>query len=149
MGEQHAVVALLPEERAVVEDVERDAVRELDLLERGFLGEDLIDVWGQKRVSGQEGLSEGALNGGFELLFGRGGDTTVLLLVSGFGGLLNGASGWKWWVSILFLEHCGFGRAIYAALVTSWGLLRKEAVSSRSETGRGVVLESYPAIAGP
>lgn len=74
VGQQHAVGVLLVEERAVVDDVERDAVRQLDLLKGGLLGEDLVDVRGQERVGGKDGVADRALDRGLELLFGGAGE---------------------------------------------------------------------------
>lgn len=38
------VVHVLEEQRGVVQDVEGDAVRDLDEVELGFLGQDVVDV---------------------------------------------------------------------------------------------------------
>jgi len=68
--QQYAVI-LLVEERAVLNHVQRYAVRQLDLLERGLLGQDFVDVRGQERVCVQDQLADGPLDGRFELLFRR------------------------------------------------------------------------------
>lgn len=67
-------VGLEEERGGSVDDVQRHAVGKLDLLERGLLRDDVVDVRGQERVGGQQRLAQVALDRGFELLFGRGGD---------------------------------------------------------------------------
>lgn len=70
MRQQHAVVVLLVHDGAAVDDVQRDAVRQLDQLERRLLGEHLVDVRGQEGVGRQDRVADRALDGGFELLLG-------------------------------------------------------------------------------
>jgi hypothetical protein len=65
---------LLVEEGLGLENVEGVAVGELHAGEGGFLGEDLVDVRREEGVCREERLAKRALNGGFELLLGRGGD---------------------------------------------------------------------------
>jgi hypothetical protein len=69
VGQQHAAVDLVGDGLAV-NDVQRGAVGQLDLLERVLLGQDLVDDGRQERVGGQQRLADGPLDGGFELLFG-------------------------------------------------------------------------------
>lgn len=61
---------VLVEERHGVEHVEGVSVGQLHAREGALLGEDLFDVGRQERVRGEEGLSQRALGGGFELLLG-------------------------------------------------------------------------------
>lgn len=63
-------VGLEEKGRGAVDDVQRHAVGKLDLLERGLLGDDVVDERRQERVGGQERLAQVALDRGFELLFG-------------------------------------------------------------------------------
>ncbi len=70
MRQQHAVVVLLVHDRVAVDDVQRDAVRQLDQLERRLLGEHLVDVRGQEGVGREDRVADRALDGGFEFLFG-------------------------------------------------------------------------------
>lgn len=60
--EQRRLNVELEEERLAVDDVEADAVGELDLLERRLLGEELVDVRGEEGVGGEERGAEGALD---------------------------------------------------------------------------------------
>lgn len=71
MREQRRLNVELEEERLPVDDVEADAVGELDLLERRLLGEELVDVGGEEGVGGEERGAEGALDRRLELLLGR------------------------------------------------------------------------------
>lgn len=71
MREQRRLNVELEEERLAVDDVEADAVGELDLLERRLLGEELVDVGGEEGVGGEERGAEGALDRRLELLLGR------------------------------------------------------------------------------
>jgi hypothetical protein len=70
VGQQQAVVVLLVDDGVTVDDEERGAVGQLDLLERVLLGQHLVDVRGEERVGGQDGLADRALDRGLELLFG-------------------------------------------------------------------------------
>ena len=70
MRQQHAVVVLLVHDGAAVDDVQRDAVWQLDQLERRLLGEHLVDVRGQEGVGRQDRVADRALDGGFEFLLG-------------------------------------------------------------------------------
>lgn len=54
MREQRRLNVELEEERLAVDDVEADAVGQLDLLERRLLGEELVDVGGEEGVGGEE-----------------------------------------------------------------------------------------------
>jgi hypothetical protein len=103
--QQHILLVLLEEERPAVDDVERDAVGKLDLLEVGLLGQDLVDVRGKERVGFEDRVADVPLDGGFELLFGRAGEALrrggVCLAFFRGGVVLGGCS--------LFLEHGGFG----------------------------------------
>lgn len=54
------------EQGLAINDVEGGAVGKLHLLERAFLGEDLIDVGVEEGVGLEKGAAEGALDGGLE-----------------------------------------------------------------------------------
>lgn len=78
---------LLVEERLGVKDVEGVAVGELHAGEGSLLREDLVNVGVEKGVGREEGLAQAALDGGFELLLGRRGDSVwVDLWLAGSGG---------------------------------------------------------------
>jgi len=72
MWDGYAVV-LVVEDGLAFDHVQRDAVGELHLLERGLLGEDFIDVGREQGEGREEGGAQRALDGRFELLLGRGG----------------------------------------------------------------------------
>lgn len=65
---------LLVEERDGVEHVEGVAVGQLHRGERGLFRHDLVDVRGEEREGLEERAAQRALDGGFEFLFGRGGE---------------------------------------------------------------------------
>lgn len=71
---QQVGAVLLVEQGHRVEHVERVAVGQLHALEGALLGHDFVDVGRQEGVRCEEGVAEGALDGGFELLLGSDGE---------------------------------------------------------------------------
>lgn len=71
-GGDAARAGVLEEEGLRVEDVEGVAVGKLHGLEGALLRENLVNVRSDEGVGRREGLTEGALDGGFEFLL-RGG----------------------------------------------------------------------------
>jgi hypothetical protein len=76
---QQVRAVLLVEQRNVVENVEGVAVGQLHARQGALLGEDLIDVGRQEGKRGEEGLAQGALDGGFQLLLGSALETRMSL----------------------------------------------------------------------
>lgn len=80
MRQQCGAVIVLEEDGLIIDDVEGGAVGELHLCQGGLFRQDLVDVGSQERVACQEGLAQGALDGGFEFGFGTRGDTIMVSL---------------------------------------------------------------------
>lgn len=80
---QEGVVVVLEEDGLAIGDVQGGALGQFDLVEGGFLGQDLVDVWVQERVGGQEGLAQGALYRRLELLLWSARQTAQVLVSIG------------------------------------------------------------------
>ena len=72
------VVHVLVEEGFAVEGVEGDAVGDLDEVELGFFGQDVVDVLGEEGVGFEEFGAQGALDGGLDFGFCAGGEAGVV-----------------------------------------------------------------------
>lgn len=68
---------MLPEQGPRVEDVERDAVGQLDEVELGLFRQEFVDVRREEGVGLEDLGADGALHGGFDFRFGAGGEGAV------------------------------------------------------------------------
>ena len=87
VGDDHKAVrdgVLLVEERLAIEDVDVDVVDgDADGFQGGLFGEEGVDVRGEEGVGLEEGVSEGALDRGLELLLGGCAETGGWLVMFG------------------------------------------------------------------
>lgn len=70
----YGVVHVLPEERLIVEDVQRDAIGELDQVELGLLGHNVVDAWFERWVRFEHLGADAPLYGGLDFGFGATGE---------------------------------------------------------------------------